>query len=199
MIRALFFDIGNVLVRCSYSRAFEALAARCPHAPAQIESLIEKSGLYPVFESGHLTAGEFHSAVVSLLSLDMAFDEFRAVWCSIFETDPIVDPGWLKDLCRRYPVIAVSDNNTVHWPHVRSVFPFLDDFREFVLSFEIGCTKPNESVFAAALSLVPYPAGDCVFIDDKAANVEAAQRAGMKAIHFQTEAQLRAELSPLLG
>ena len=79
----------------------------------------------------------------------------------------------------------------------RADFPGL--FDTVVLSGEVGMRKPEKEIFfhaAATLGLAP---AECVFIDDMAANVAAAQACGMTGVlHTETAATARA-LQDLLG
>lgn len=44
--------------------------------------------------------------------------------------------------------------------------------------------KPDEAIFQKALYITHRRPDECLFIDDRPPNVEAARRAGMTAIHF---------------
>jgi HAD superfamily hydrolase (TIGR01509 family) len=54
--------------------------------------------------------------------------------------------------------------------------------------------KPEEMIYRIALNVTQRTAGECVFIDDRALNLENPRKLGMKAIHYQNAEQLRAEL-----
>jgi HAD superfamily hydrolase (TIGR01509 family) len=54
--------------------------------------------------------------------------------------------------------------------------------------------KPEELIFRVALAVTQRPATQCLFIDDRALNLESPRRLGMHAIHYQNAGQLRSEL-----
>ena len=56
---------------------------------------------------------------------------------------------------------------------------------------------PHTDIFRAAIDIAGQCAKTAVFIDDKQENYEAAVTSGMQAIHFQSPAQLRNELTKL--
>jgi len=57
--------------------------------------------------------------------------------------------------------------------------------------------KPNKEYFIAYLTNYNIKAEQVIFIDDKLANVQAAQSVGMRAIHFKNPYQLRTTLQNL--
>ena len=61
----------------------------------------------------------------------------------------------------------------------------------------IGMRKPDAEIYRRAIDIVGRPANRILFIDDRAHNAEAARSAGMAAIQFHSEEQLRAELKEL--
>jgi putative hydrolase of the HAD superfamily len=79
----------------------------------------------------------------------------------------------------------------------REILPEL--FDAVVISAEVGMRKPEERIFRHAIGLIGLAAGECVFIDDMAANVQAAQALGMRALlHSEPDATV-AELTALFG
>ena len=60
-----------------------------------------------------------------------------------------------------------------------------------------GIRKPAPECFAIAAETLQVQPGSMVLIDDRAANVEAAQAAGLQGLHFQTAKQLAQELLSL--
>jgi putative hydrolase of the HAD superfamily len=66
-------------------------------------------------------------------------------------------------------------------------------FDTVVLSGEVGMRKPEKEIFLHAAETLGLAPDECVFIDDMAANVAAAQACGMTAmLHHQTAATARA-------
>ncbi|MFC9592282.1 HAD family hydrolase [Streptomyces sp. NPDC056944] len=60
---------------------------------------------------------------------------------------------------------------------------------QIVYSHEIGIEKPDPLAFEAACATLEVLPEHCLFIDDVAANVEAAREAGMQAHLFQDNAR----------
>jgi len=70
-----------------------------------------------------------------------------------------------------------------------------DPFNPVALSYEIGVEKPDKQAFAVFLSLMPgVRAQDCIFIDDKEANIKVANEMGFDGIQFTSREDLVREL-----
>ncbi len=74
-------------------------------------------------------------------------------------------------------------------------FGFYDLFDPCLLSCEIGIEKPDPKAYQHLLDHLALPVEDVVFIDDRQENVDAAREAGVDALLFESEAQLRKELA----
>jgi putative hydrolase of the HAD superfamily len=79
----------------------------------------------------------------------------------------------------------------------RQVFPEL--FDSWVISAEVGMRKPEERIFLHAADRLGLPPRQCVFIDDIAANVSAANAVGMVGLHHTAPLDTSARLAGLLG
>jgi putative hydrolase of the HAD superfamily len=67
-------------------------------------------------------------------------------------------------------------------------------FDVFISSCYVGLQKPDDRIYALALRLVQRRPEECLFIDDRAANLEPAKRLGIRTIHYRSVTQLREEL-----
>lgn len=65
------------------------------------------------------------------------------------------------------------------------------------VSCETGVRKPDAEAYLLAARRLGRRPGACVFVDDRAVNVEAARRVGMPAVVFESAESLRVELSAL--
>ena len=83
------------------------------------------------------------------------------------------------------------------YPPTFERFEFLRWFRGVVVSGEVGIIKPDPRIFELLLERFAIDPQRAVYIDDVAANVDAARPFGIHAIHFTTPAALRGELVEL--
>lgn len=60
-----------------------------------------------------------------------------------------------------------------------------------------GLRKPAPACYSVVANTLGVAPREVVFIDDREANVKAAQEAGMAGIHFRSAAQLEVELRAL--
>lgn len=72
-------------------------------------------------------------------------------------------------------------------------------FDAVVISGETGMRKPDQAIYQLTADKLGVPSAECVFADDTAANLPAAQALGMATVHFADEAAGIAEISRLLG
>jgi 2-haloacid dehalogenase len=86
---------------------------------------------------------------------------------------------------------AITNFPAEVWPVTLDTFPVLSQFRDVIVSGLEGVTKPGPEIFALALRRFGVAAGDCLFIDDIAANVDGARAAGIAAVQFTSAAALR--------
>jgi HAD superfamily hydrolase (TIGR01509 family) len=63
-------------------------------------------------------------------------------------------------------------------------------FDEVVLSGEEGVTKPSTVIFELMASRLGLSTSECLMIDDILENCEGAERAGMDAVHYTSNAEL---------
>ncbi len=98
------------------------------------------------------------------------------------------------------PLFGLTNWSAETFPYARANYPFLQCLRDIVVSGELKLIKPDPAIYHASLEQVrahlpDIQAGEVVFIDDVAGNVEAAIALGWQGIHHvsaeRTAAQLR--------
>jgi beta-phosphoglucomutase-like phosphatase (HAD superfamily) len=71
----------------------------------------------------------------------------------------------------------------------------LDDYLSvFLSSCYLGIRKPDEETYRLALDITQRHPEECLFIDDRAVNMECADRVGIPIIRFHDPAQLKDDL-----
>jgi 2-haloacid dehalogenase len=95
---------------------------------------------------------------------------------------------------RGVPCYALTNMERETYPRRVARYPFLNWFNGTVVSGFEGVIKPDPEIFKLLLSRFELRPSATLVIDDSAANVEAARSLGMRALRFQSAAQLRREL-----
>ena len=69
---------------------------------------------------------------------------------------------------------------------VRARHPWLNEFEVRVFSCLVGEAKPKAGIFLHAAECLNLRPEECLFVDDREANIEGAQQVGMRTLHFES-------------
>ncbi|MCK6209198.1 HAD-IA family hydrolase [Georgenia sp. EYE_87] len=81
--------------------------------------------------------------------------------------------------------------------HAAVAAPVIDRLEDVLVSGREGLVKPDPAIFHLLIERYGLQPEATVFVDDSRANVAAAEAVGLRALHFTTAAQLRADLRAL--
>jgi HAD superfamily hydrolase (TIGR01509 family) len=99
---------------------------------------------------------------------------------------------------RGYTLLLGSNTNVLHATQYRRQFArTIDLFDHLILSYEVGCLKPDARFYRAAVAAAGVPAASCVFFDDLLENVEGARKAGLNGLQYVDTPSLIAGLQQL--
>jgi len=194
VLKAIIFDLGNVIVPFDFRRAYARLEPLCKFSTEEIRSRLRATGLVQRFETGQVEEHRFVDEFSAALELKISYEEFCDLWSSIFLPEPLISEALLESLARRYPLLLLSNTNPIHIAMVRANYPLLRHFRHAVLSHEVGAAKPSPKIYQEAVRKAGCEPGECFFTDDIELYVEAARAFGIQAVQFQSEAQIEREL-----
>src|ERR1035437_5659520 len=194
MHKAILFDLGRVLIDFDFRRGYRALEGLCPYTAEEIPRRLAGTGLVERFETGLVEPRDFVDQMRRILDLKVDFDQFRAIWSSIF-TDILIPESMLEGLGRRYRLGLGSNNNALHFEMIRPTYGhLLRHFDDLVLSFEVHAMKPRPEIFQAAVERAGCRPEECFYTDDIASYIEAATRMGIDAVAFESRMQLEGEM-----
>lgn len=201
-ITDIIFDLGNVLVPFDWNRAIKRLQ---PGLPPRFVTMIvhDEKSFRQIFlqhalalETGRMDFQTFWGLTTQEIGLKMALEEFRDVWCDIFEIHESV-VGLAERLTENYGVWLASNTCREHFEWIRDRFPNIGFFQGVALSYELGLMKPSREYFERALELFGIDPFRSIFIDDIPENVEGARRVGMRGIVFTGYHELMKEFEEL--
>jgi HAD superfamily hydrolase (TIGR01509 family) len=179
---AVLLDLGDVLVHLEFTRGLRHFQRIAGCTDAQAAGLyLSKRALET--NRGHLQPDEFLRELAGQMGApDLEIEALRQAWCDIFRPWPEMERLAEDLIAAGHPTWLVSNTDPLHFSHLRPRLPVLERFTGLFLSYEAGLIKPDPAYFHAALERVGLPAAQCVFVDDRPENVEAARTCGLRAI-----------------
>jgi len=178
-MKAVLFDLGNVLIPYNHQRSLMAVATLCAADSALIRALYEEVGV--ALGLGQLDAEDFYRTVIERTAAPtVAMADFAAAFCAGIGRDDAA-LAYAVELQERSQVTVgvISNTNAMHVAWLDDHVLELSALDLVMMSNEVKLLKPDPEIFQLALELLGVAAVDALFIDDAAANVAAAQEIGM--------------------
>ncbi len=195
-IKAVFFDIGNVLLRFSNKRILRKFAWAVGRHPVKVARHIWKGRIVDRIERGEVSGEEVHALFVNDLGYKGDFQKFKTLWCEQFTLDR-GSFAILKNLSGRMPTYLLSNTNALHIEHIRGRYAFPGLVKGAILSHELALRKPQREIYEAALKMSGTLPEETVFIDDLEENCAGARKAGLHAIRYRGAKDLKKRLAAL--
>jgi putative hydrolase of the HAD superfamily len=196
-VTALFWDVGGVILSNGWDRAERTAAIE--HFGLEGQSFEERhERVFPAFERGEMTLDAYLDETVFYAPRSFSEREFKdflfALSTEIRGTRVVLDE---VTSAGRY-LLATLNNESAELNAQRiERFHLTRNFTAFFSSCYLGVRKPDEAIYRKALDISQRAPEECIFIDDRAPNLETARRLGMRTILFQNPAQLAKELMQL--
>lgn len=190
MIRNVIFDYGNVLIDWSpwylFFDHFGGDEAKCRH-------FLE-----------HICNREWFTRVDQGESMDSCIEDLQRQYPEWADDISLFRDRWF-DMCHGpvpgmqelidelkmggIGVFGLSNWPAETFPTARKRFRILSGIDNYVVSSFVGMVKPDPAIYRFLLDKYNLDAEDCVFIDDRIDNVNAAISVGMQGIQFDGSAQ----------
>lgn len=193
-IKAIIFDCGGVIVKADKSRLIELASEVLDLNTEQtigvvnaFKSCCEERGDQQKFWENYFTQSGKQMPQNWLKTWEGVLLE------SLREIKGMLD--LVKFLKSENYTVGMLSNMTEFqesFIHKLGFFPLFDPL---LLSYELGVEKPDLKIYEILLNSLQVAPSDCVFIDDKVENVEAANSVGIQGILFNNKEQLEDELS----
>ncbi|MCM8781308.1 MAG: HAD family phosphatase [Candidatus Omnitrophica bacterium] len=200
-IKAIVFDLGNVLIDFDHYIAARRMSCFTNRDPKEIFDLFFDSELTGLFEEGKISPTDFFLKLKQALSFnDLSYEEFLPIWNEIFFlTDKNRQVYRLaKELKNYYKIALLSNINVLHFDYLKNKFTIFSPFETIITSFEVGVRKPHPLIYEKTLERLGITQPNCVFYtDDRPELVREAQRLGINSFTFQDVYQLEKDLRQL--
>ncbi|MBI4388130.1 MAG: HAD family phosphatase [Candidatus Omnitrophica bacterium] len=195
-IKAIFFDLGNVLVKFDAQIAVRKFANLLETSEEEIWKAVFVSDLERAYSVGKVSSQDFFNSVSQHFQKPIAYEKFVDIWNDIFWANNGMET-LVNGIAKRYPIYLISNTNELHFEFIKKNFQVLKHFLKCFPSHEVGHRKPDPGIFHHALQETKVLAKEAVFIDDIPEFVEAAQSVGMHGIHFESREKLEKDFQKL--
>jgi len=196
-IRAIFWDVGGVLLSNAWDRTERAEALE--HFRLNEEEFRARHEMVvSSFERGEISIDEYLDRTVFYRERSFTRDEFRDYMFSLSRPMPEV-LAFARSLADSHNYFMGTINNESRELNLHRIekYGLREIFRVFVSSCFVGLRKPESGIYRLALEITQIDPHQCCFIDDRALNLECAAKLGMRTIQMQTLDQLREDLVKL--
>jgi putative hydrolase of the HAD superfamily len=191
MIKVVIFDIGGVLVTNSYIPLLHQIADENNLSFEEIKDFA--SPFFYQVMIGETTEVELFERISQQFGLAKNGEELDVDIGKLFQP---IEETWelVKQLKPNYRLAILSDLGHGWIERHEREFVISKYFDELFYSAQLGMQKPDSKIYQHMLDTMNVVAEECVFIDDKPSNIEAARALGIKGIIYENPEQLKREL-----
>ena len=182
-IRAIVFDLGRVLIDVDPAETPRRWARALGGGEDQVVEALAGDTMYRRLERGQISVRQYHQHMMARLERSISYEDFLDGWNAMI--GPVLPHvvSLLRTLSDSVRLVCLTNTNDAHavkWR--RTGKDILSFFERVFVSHEMGARKPENECFQQVLDYLALEPGEVLVVDDKASNVEAAQRMGMKGI-----------------
>jgi len=196
MVKNVVFDIGGVLVKTDFDRFLNTITKEL-NIPTK--DLINKytNGFHLDYMKGKLTSEQFVDIICKKYNRTISVEKFEKLWYLILleQDDNVADI--VDYLHKQYQLAIISNIDPWHYDYCKTNFSVIGTFKRFFLSYECNLLKPDPQFFKLVLEQLNEQPGQCLLIDDRLDNIQAAEKIGYQVIQFKNAAQLLDDLKEM--
>lgn len=198
MIHNIVFDVGRVLLQFDP----DAMMLELGYPQTTIDAVNQAMFHHPLwneFDRGLINDQQLLEKFVSHnpALADSIRKAFQAMPSYMFPF-PYTNK-WIAKLKKNgFGVYILSNYAQKTFEETKERMTFLSQVDGAVFSYQCGYTKPEPEIYLYLLEKYQLNPRECVFIDDRPENVEAARRLGIKGIIFNSYQQVEEQLATIL-
>lgn len=190
-IKNIIFDLGGVLLNLDFGKTAKAFQDLGVTNFNDYFTQTHANPLFKTLETGDVPSEVFYNEFRATTGLRVSNEAIAGAWNAMLLDFPKERIELLQELKKKYRLFLFSNTNAIHYDSFQETFvkefahQFDSLFEKAYYSHLIGHRKPNVSAFEYILIDAGIVAEESVFIDDSLPNVEAAQKAGIHALHLK--------------
>ncbi len=188
-------DMYGVIIEESKGNFIPYTLAHFPEAEhGRLLRALREEQLFTRAGNGEMGSEEFLTRL-GYEDPDGAMRDYLENWLTL-------DPGFkpfAERLCKKNVVASAQEltcdfvllsNDVAEWnAYLMELHGLNAYFEDVIVSGQVHMRKPQESIFQYTLDRLGCSAGECIFVDNSAANLRAAEKLGIQTVHFNRDGE----------
>ena len=195
-IKNIIFDLGNTLVFFDHNLFYSGIASHEKRfSTKEFQSYILENSLMDMIALGKLSGEDFYAGLKKKFDFSISYESFLKYYCGIFwENKPMTSLLHVLFKEKHYNLILLSNTDRYHIDYVMKEFPYLDEFKQRIFSFEAGYLKPSDSIFETLFRKYNIVPSETLYVDDMEDNINAGKKLGLQTHLYLKQSDLLARL-----
>lgn len=194
MIKAVFFDMGGVLLQEGLTKSIRAYEKKLNVLEGEFYASAHDRPYWREFTLGLISEEDYCQQVSADFGQEVRLDDWHALIRQSFS--PKVDVlDFIKILKGKY-ILGVISNNPKEWfDYFWDTYQWGELFTVKAVSSYIHIRKPDQRIFQYALNQAGVQGKEAIYVDDRLERVDGAVALGIKVVVFQNLNHLKTVLS----
>lgn len=200
MIKAVAFDLGNVLCKLDREACNAALAVHSPLSADEVGKLLWGGQMEHDSETGRIDSREYFSRVRDLIQADRdwQYETFCQEYMKALVPHPQGEQAVVRARELGLRVFVLSNTSFLHSRFIfsREILATIPEL--YALSYKVGVMKPDPAIWRWLLQRSGLEASECLYFDDVPAYCKAGAALGFRAcVHDLLRGNLVQELETM--
>lgn len=194
-MKAIIFDFGGVVsTRGNFDKAKEKFSKIFGVSKDDFDAVFTKN--WYLWRDDKINEKRFWDNISNELNFEYNFEQVKKITRNITKINNSM-VSLIKEIRNKYKIYILSNHAREWFNHTIKKDGLDELFDGIFTSFEAQVSKPEKEIYLKFLEKFGCEASECVFIDDKPENIDAAKSLGFNGIVFDDFEQLKQELRRL--
>lgn len=196
VVKNIVLDLGGVLLNIDYYKTIDAFKELGIPNFEVLFTQAKQEHLFDKYESGLIDSKDFIKGLKKKLPDTISEEEIKSAWNAMLLNFPQEMLDFLMELRKSYNTALLSNTNPIHLEAFHKIIQqnngidsLENHFDKIYFSSDMRMRKPNPEIFLQVCTEQGFKPSETLFIDDTEQHVEGAKKAGLNAVHLNTEKQ----------
>lgn len=198
MIKAIFFDNGNVLMKEGYRPGIREYERKHGIEQGLLYASAHDWPFWQEFTKGNITEQQYYEEVKKDFNGKLNVTELKET-INRNSAPNLELLAYVSELKQNFVLGVISNSPKELFDYYKQEFGLADLFSVFAVSGYIHMRKPEREIFDWAVQQAGIKPEESAYVDDRPDRVSGAEAIGMKVIIYNSIPQLRKNINALIN